>query len=40
MPFVAVGGYFISLKGPDAAEELAEAQKAISVLGGKVEKVD
>ena len=39
MPFVAVGGYFISLKGPDAAEELAEAQKAISVLGGKVEKV-
>ena len=39
MPFVAVGGYFISLKGPDAAEELTEAQKAISVLGGKVEKV-
>ena len=39
MPFVAVGGYFISLKGPDAAEELVEAQKAISVLGGKVEKV-
>lgn len=39
MPFVAVGGYFISLKGPDAAEELTEAQKAIFVLGGKVEKV-
>ena len=39
MPFVAVGGYFISLKGPDAAEELTEAKKAISVLGGKVEKV-
>lgn len=39
MPFVAVGGHFISLKGPDAAEELTEAQKAISVLGGKVEKV-
>ena len=39
MPFVAVGGYFISLKGPDAAEELTEAQKAISVLDGKVEKV-
>lgn len=39
MPFVAVGGYFISLKGPDATEELTEAQKAISVLGGKVEKV-
>lgn len=39
MPFVAVGGYFISLKGPDAAEELTEAQNAISVLGGKVEKV-
>lgn len=39
MPFVAVGGYFISLKGPDVSEELAEAQKAITVLGGSVEKV-
>ena len=39
MPFVAVGGYFISLKGPDVSEELAEAQKAISVLGGSVERV-
>ena len=35
---ITLGGYFISLKGPDAAEELTEAQKAISVLGGKVEK--
>ncbi len=39
MPFVAVGGYFISLKGPDVSEELAEAKKAIDVLGGSVEKV-
>lgn len=39
MPFVAVGGYFISLKGPDVTEELAEAQKAITLLGGSVEKV-
>ena len=39
MPFVTVGGYFISLKGPDVAEELEEAQKAVGVLGGKIEEV-
>lgn len=36
MPFVKVGGYFISMKGPDVAEELKNSQKAINILGGKI----
>lgn len=36
MPFVKVGGYFISMKGPDIEEELEESKKAIQVLGGKL----
>ncbi len=39
MPFVKVGGKFISLKG-DAEEELVEAQNAIKILGGIVDNVD
>lgn len=35
MPFVHVGGVFIAMKGPDCSDELAEASKAISILGGK-----
>ena len=34
IPFVHVGGVFIAMKGPDCSEELNEAAKAISVLGG------
>ena len=37
MPFVKVGGIFLSLKG-DAEEELKEAQNAIKILGGKVKE--
>lgn len=36
MPFVKVGGYFISMKGPNVDEELEEAKKAIQILGGKL----
>jgi len=39
IPFVKVGGYFVAYKG-DATEELEEAQNAIKILGGKLEKVD
>lgn len=39
MPFVHVGGVFIAMKGPDCAEELAEASKAISILGGKTPEI-
>ncbi len=39
MPFVKVGGKFISYKG-DAEEEVIEAKNAIKILGGRIEKVD
>ena len=39
LPFVKVGGAFLALKGPAAAEELEEARRAVSVLGGKTEQV-
>ena len=35
-PLVKKGGYFIALKGPKAGDELADSQKAVEVLGGKV----
>ena len=38
MPYVKAGGYFVSYKSGKAAEEVSEAKKAISVLGGKLEK--
>ena len=34
LPFVKVGGVFLAMKGPGAAEELAQAAHAIEVLGG------
>lgn len=37
LPFVKVGGAFIAMKGPDIEEELREAKKGISLLGGQVE---
>lgn len=36
LPLVKVDGYFLSLKGKKAKEELTEAQKGIQLLGGKV----
>lgn len=38
MPFVKVGGEFISYKG-DAEEEITEAKKALEILGGKIENL-
>ena len=38
IPFVKVGGEFISYKSEKIAEEMKEAEKAIKILGGKVEK--
>lgn len=40
LPFVKVGGRFVAMKGPGAAEELAEAKKAIRTLGGETERVE
>jgi 16S rRNA (guanine(527)-N(7))-methyltransferase RsmG len=34
MPFVKVGGYFVSMKGPEAKEEILEGKNAVSILGG------
>lgn len=38
LPFVRVGGDFVSYKSVKVDEELAEGKKAITVLGGKVKK--
>ena len=38
LPYVRVGGRFIAYKG-DAGEEIKSAEKAISILGGEIEKV-
>ena len=37
LPFVKVGGAFVSMKGAKAEEEIEEAAKAIRTLGGAVE---
>lgn len=39
IPFVKKGGYFISYKSEKVKEELSSAEKAIDVLGGKLENV-
>lgn len=38
LPFVKLDGYFVSYKSEKLAEELSASAKAISVLGGSVEK--
>lgn len=40
LPFVRVGGFFVSLKGPKAPEELELAKKAIGLLGGSLERIE
>lgn len=39
LPYVKVGGTFLSLKGPAAPDELKLAEKAISTLGGEIAEV-
>ena len=39
VPFLKGGGYFISYKSGEVDEELKDAEKALSLLGGKAEKV-
>jgi 16S rRNA (guanine527-N7)-methyltransferase len=39
LPLVKVGGYAIYMKGPNIEEELKEGEKAIEILGGKIENV-
>ncbi len=40
LPFVKVGGKCICMKSIDIDEELKEAENAIEILGGEIEKVD
>ena len=39
LPFLKVGGYFLALKGPMAEEELSNAKRAITILGGEIEEI-
>lgn len=39
LPFVKVGGWFLPMKGADPHEEGERAQKAIALLGGKLEEI-
>lgn len=39
LPFVKPTGFFVAMKGPAANEELSDAKKAISLLGGQVEDI-
>lgn len=40
LPFVKVGGKCICMKSSEIDEEIEEAAKAISILGGEIEKID
>lgn len=39
LPFVKVGGYFVSYKSGKIEEELSSGKKAVKLLGGEIEKV-
>ena len=39
LPFVRIGGTFAALKGPNAFTEIEAADKAIALMGGKIESV-
>ena len=39
LPYVRPGGYFVAMKGAMAAEEAGEAENAIRVLGGALERI-
>ncbi len=40
LPFLKKGGKCICMKGPNIDEEIKNAQKALKVLGGEIEKID
>lgn len=39
LPFLRIGGCLLAMKGPALADELAAAENALNVLGGKNEKI-
>lgn len=40
LPFTKIGGRCICLKGPNADEEIKEAENALNLLGGKINNVE
>ncbi len=40
IPFVKEGGYFVAYKSGSASEEIRQAENAVSVLGGRVERIE
>lgn len=38
LPFVKVGGSFVSMKSAESNEEIGEAKKAIGIIGGKIQE--
>lgn len=40
LPFVKENGLFLALKGREAENEAKDAEKAVRILGGKIEKVE
>lgn len=40
IPFVKIGGGFVSYKSADCDAEVEAAKKAVSILGGKIERTD
>lgn len=39
LPYVKTGGYFLAMKGAAARVEAQEAERAISTLGGQIERI-
>ncbi len=39
LPLVRIGGIMVALKGPSGKEEVKEAERALDILGGRVEDV-
>ncbi len=40
LPFVKVGGYFVSYKSGNVSDEVLDAKKAIGILGGSIERIE
>lgn len=40
LPLVKIKGKTINMKGPEIKDEIEQSQKAISILGGKIETID
>lgn len=39
LPFLKVGGYLIAYKGPKLTEEISTVERALAVLGGRLERI-